>query len=161
MIKDWSKVFSRVRAALMRRGRSEQDAEDLVQEAWVRLACYELEQQVERPEAFLMRAALNLSVDAHRSRAIRGVEVLLDDVVILDAAPGLEEVMLGHERLERLSECLAQLNSKTRDVFLAHRVEGLSYQEIAQRHGMSASSVHKHIAKALLVITNQMEGWYP
>ena len=161
MVIDWPRVFSRVRAALMRRGRSEQDADDLVQEAWVRLACYEREQHVEQPEAFLMRAALNLSIDAYRASATRGEQVMLEDVVILDARPGVEDVLLGRERLLRLSECLAELSDKTRNIFLAHRLEGKSYQEIADHHDMSISSVHKHIAKALLVITGMMEGWYP
>lgn len=143
----------------MRRGRSEQDADDLVQEAWVRLACYEREQRVEQPEAFLMRAALNLSIDAHRATVARGEQVLLEDVVLLDSRPGVEDVLLGRERVARLSECLARLSDRTRDIFLAHRVEGLSYQEIAQRHDISISSVHKHIAKALLVVTTMMEGW--
>lgn len=159
MVKDWSSVFSRVRAALMRRGRSEQDADDLVQEAWVRLACYEQENHVVQPEAFLMRAAINLSIDAHRASAARGEQVLLDEVVLLDGRPGVEDVLLGRERLARVSECLARLSDKTRDIFIAHRIEGMSYQEIARRHGMTVSSVHKHIAKALLLITGLMEGW--
>jgi RNA polymerase sigma factor (sigma-70 family) len=161
MIKDWPSVFSRVRAALMRRGRSEQDADDLVQEAWVRLACYERDHRVEQPEAFLMRAALNLSIDAHRASTVRGEQVLLDDVVLLDGRPGVEDELLGRERVARLSECLARLSDKTRNIFLAHRVDGMTYQEIAKVHGITISSVHKHIAKALLMITSQMKGWYP
>jgi RNA polymerase sigma factor (sigma-70 family) len=161
MIKDWPSVFSRVRSALMRRGRSEQDADDLVQEAWIRLNCYERDQAVERPEAFLMRAALNLSIDAHRARTTRGEEVLLEDVVLVDARPGADEVLLARERLARLSECLARMNEKTRAIFLAHRVDGLSYKEIARHHGLTTSSVEKHIAKAVLLITGWMEGWYP
>jgi RNA polymerase sigma-70 factor (ECF subfamily) len=145
----------------MRRGRSEQDADDLVQEAWVRLACFQREHHVEDPEAFLMRAALNLSIDAHRASAVRGEQVTLEDVVILDARPGVEDVLLNRERLARLSECIAKLNDKTREIFLAHRFEGLSYQQIADKHGMTISAVHKHIAKALLLLTGQMEGWYP
>ncbi len=47
------------RAFGMRRGRSAHDADDLVQEAWVRLACYEREQTVAKPEAFLMRTTFN------------------------------------------------------------------------------------------------------
>jgi len=161
MIDDWSGVFSRVRAALRRRGRSEQDAEDLVQEAFLRLAAYERAQAVEKPEAFLMRTALNLSIDTHRSRKSRGEEVLLEDVVIVDTAPGTEDVMLSRERLQRLSECLARLNEKTRTIFLAHRVDGLTYQEIGRLHGLSVSGVEKHVAKAALLITGWMEGWYP
>jgi len=161
MIKDWTSVFFRVRAALIRRGRLEQDADDLVHEAWIRLACYEREQPVEQPEAFLMRAALNLAIDAHRARATRGDELMLDEVVLVDAAPDAEAVLLARERMARLSICLARLNEKTRDIFLAHRVEGLSYQDIARQHGLTVSSVEKHIAKAMLLLTGWMEGWYP
>lgn len=161
MIRDLPGVFSRVRAALMRRGRSEQDAEDLVQEAWVRLACYERDKPVEQPEAFLMRTALNLSIDAHRARQTRGEEVALDDVVLLDTSPGAEDVLLNRERLVRLGQCLARLNDKTRAIFLAHRLDGTPYQEIARQHGLSVSAVEKHIAKAVLLLTSWMEGWYP
>jgi RNA polymerase sigma-70 factor (ECF subfamily) len=161
MDRDWSGVFSRVRAALMRRGRTEQDADDLVQEAWIRLACYGRDHLVEQPEAFLMRAALNLSIDAHRARETRGEEVQVEDVVLVDATPGAENALLARERLVRLSKCLAQLNDKTRAIFLAHRIDGVSYQEIARRHRLSISAVEKHIAKAVLVITGGMEGWYP
>ncbi len=159
MVKNRQAVFSPVRSALLRRGRSEQDAEDLVQEAWIRLAQYSREQAVVRPEAFLMRAALNLSIDAHRSRASRGEEVCLDDVVLVDARPSAETILLARERIARLSECLGRLNDKTRAIFLAHRVDGMSYQEIARLHGLSVSSVEKHIAKATLLLTTGMEGW--
>lgn len=159
MATNWQAAFSRVRAALVRRGRSLHDADDLVQEAWVRLACYEREQIVAKPEAFLMRTALNLSIDAHRARVSHGVEVLLDEVVLVDSAPGAEAVVLARERLARLSLCLGRLNEKTRDIFLSHRVDGMTYQEIAQRHGLSISTVEKHIAKATLQVTTWMEGW--
>lgn len=161
MIDDWTSVFSKVKAALRRRGRSEHDAEDLVQEAFVRLATYEQERAVDKPEAFLMKTALHLSIDAYRSRASHGEEVLLDDVVIMDTAPGTEDVHLSRERLQRLSACVARMNDKTRSIFLAHRLEGLSYQEIGRLHGLSVSGVEKHVAKAVLIITRWMEGWYP
>ena len=159
MVKNWQGVFSRVRAALMRRGRTEHDADDLVQEAWIRLECYRREQPVDQPEAFLMRAALNLSIDAHRTRKTRGEEVMLEDVVLVDTTPSAETVLLARERLERMSVCLGRLNDKTRAIFLAHRIDGMSYQQIARLHGLSVSSVEKHIAKAMLLITSWMEGW--
>ena len=159
MTPNWQAAFSRVRAALVRRGRSAHDADDLVQEAWVRLVCYEREQTVAKPEAFLMRTALNLSIDAHRARVNHGEEVLLDEVVLIDATPGAEAVVLARERVARLSLCLARLTAKTRDIFLSHRVDGMTYQEIARRHGLSVGTVEKHIAKATLQVTTWMEGW--
>jgi RNA polymerase sigma-70 factor (ECF subfamily) len=156
---NWQAVLSRVRAALVRRGRTEHDAEDLVQEAWMRLASYESEKAVEKPEAFLMRAALNLSIDAYRMRVSHGEQVMIDEVVLIDASPSTEAVVLARERMTRLGAGVARLGDKTREIFLSHRVDGMTYQQIAQRHKLSISTVEKHIAKATLQVTSWMEGW--
>lgn len=161
MVSNWKHILSYLRAVLMRRGRTVHDAEDLVQEAWVRLAMFERREVVVEPEAFLMRAALNLSADAHRTRVHHGEQVLLDDVVLVDTGPSSEARVLAQEQLARLSVCLAALNPKTREIFLAHRHEGLRYEDIARRHGVSVSAVEKHIARAMLELTSGMEGWYP
>jgi DNA-directed RNA polymerase specialized sigma24 family protein len=71
MAVNWQAALARAKAALIRRGRTARDADDLVQEAWIRLARYEREQTVDKPEAFLMRTALNLS-DRRGSPARRG-----------------------------------------------------------------------------------------
>lgn len=125
----------------------------------MRLASYDREHTVERPEAFLMKTALNLSIDAYRTRKSRGEEVLLEDEVIIDIAPGAEDVLLSRERLARLSVCVARLNDKTRAIFLANRLDRLSYQEIGRLHGLSISSVEKRVVTAVLLITAWMEGW--
>lgn len=175
---DWQEVLRKVRGALQRRGRTEHEAEDLVQEAWLRLARYEAGKEqgkgkvgdvgearvagmkpVERPEAFLMRTALNLSIDAHRASVSRGEQVLLEDVVLIDTTPSTEDRLLAKERMDRLVLGLGRLSDKTRDVFLAHRIDGLAYTEIAKLHGISVATVHHHIAKATLRLTSWMEGW--
>lgn len=161
MVKNWQPVLSRIRAALMRRGRSRQDADDLVQEAWIRLASYEQRSSVLEPEAFLMRTALNLSIDDHRTARNHGEQVLLEDVEIVDATPTAETILLARERIVRVSESLASLDAKTRRIFLAHRVDGLSYEQIAKDLRISISAVEKHIAQATLRITRDMEGWWP
>lgn len=83
----------------------------------------------------------------------------MNEVVLVDATPGAEAVLLARERVARLSECLAGLDDRTRKIFLAHRIDGMSYLEIAREHRLSVSSVEKHIAKATLVVTSSMEGW--
>ena len=159
MVNDWRAAFSRVKAALVRRGRTKHDADDLLQEAWIRLAGYERDRPIEKPEPFLMRAALNLSIDAHRMHQNRGEEVLLEDVVLVDVTPSAEAALLAKERVARLGVCLGRLPQKTREIFLAHRVDGLSYQEIARQHNLCVSTVEKHVAKAMLLLTTWMEGW--
>ncbi len=159
MSSDWKSAYRRVKAALMRRGRSEPDADDIVQEAWIRLTLYECEQVIDEPEAFLMRIALNLSIDMHRSRMRHGEEVLLEDVVLVDASATLEDVLLARERVQRLGLGLGRLSDKTRDILIAYRLEGMTYKEIARRYGLSISTVEKHIARATMQLTTWMEGW--
>lgn len=159
MLKNLPPVFFRIRSALMGRGRTEHEADDLVQEAWIRLRTYEHESEVREPDAFLMRTALNLSIDAHRARKIHGLDLELDEGAVVDPAPGTEQVVLSRERIERLSQGLGRLNEKTRDIFMANRIEGLCYREIGERHGLSPSTVEKHVARATLHLTNWMRGW--
>jgi RNA polymerase sigma factor (sigma-70 family) len=157
MAKNWSDVFSRIRAALRRRGRTEHDAEDLVQEAWIRLECASRTKTVDHPEAFLMQTALNLSIDWHRKRQCHGEEVAIEDEILVDTAPGLEESLLARERLHQLVECMSRLDSRTRAILLAHRLEGMSYLQIAEQHRLSVSSVEKYVAKATLQLTSWLE----
>jgi len=159
MVKDWASVFRKVKAALMRRGRTEHDADDLVQDAWLRFDSFQRAQNVDDPDAFLMKVALNLSIDMHRVRRAHGDEVMLEDVVIIDTSPPAEDVLQAKERNERLGVFLGRLTDKTREMFLAHRLEGMTYKEIAQQHGVSVSTVEKHIARASVQLTAWMEGW--
>lgn len=114
---------------------------------------------VANPAAFLMRTALNLSIDAHRAQRAHGEEVAIDDVVLADLAPGVEDVLLGRERLARMSVCLGRLPERTRGIFLAHRLDGRSYTDIARELGISVNAVEKHVTKATLLLTCCMEGW--
>ncbi len=160
LLTNWQDTLARVKGALQRRGRTAHEAEDLVQEAWLRLARYEDERApVEKPEAFLMRTALNLSIDAHRMSVQRGEHLLLEHAVLIDTATSMEAMLLAKERTARLSVGLSRLSQKTRDVFLAHRLDGLPYAEIAALHGISVSTVEYHMAKATLRLTQWMEGW--
>jgi len=155
----WAEVFARVRSALMRRGRTSHEAEDILQESWIKMACYEREHPVKEPAAFLMRTALNLSIDAHRMTVSHGEEVAVEDVVLIDVAPSIDDVVLARERMARLTIGLRRLSPKTRDIFLSYRLEGLTYQEIAARHGLSVSSVEKHVARAMLQLAAWMADW--
>lgn len=163
-VENWQAVFSRVKAALRRRGCTSHDADDLAQEAYLRLLGYQAEHKVARPDAFVMRAALNLSIDAYRVQRSHGESVLLermttDEQALVDPSPTAEATVLARERLARLSASVASLNCKTREIYLAHLVDGMSYQEIATAHGLSVSAVEKRIAKATMAVMRWMEGW--
>jgi RNA polymerase sigma factor (sigma-70 family) len=152
-------ILFRVKRSLVRRGRSFHEAEDLVQDAWVRMASHASSESVVNPEAFLMRTAINLSIDAHRSKLLRGEEVAIDDLPLVDAAPGAEALLLGKERLARMTVCIERLPERTREIFLAHRLDGRSYTDIARELGISIKAVEKQVTKATMLLTSWMEGW--
>jgi RNA polymerase sigma factor (sigma-70 family) len=158
MANEWRMSFTRLTAALRRRGSTDVEAEDIAQEAWLRLDAYRRVRTVEAPEAFLMRTALNLAIDAHRVAQRRGETVALEEAVLVDCSPSAEEVLLARERVARLSACLLRLTPRTRGIFLAHRLEGKTYAQIAQEYGITVSGVERHIAKAIRQVTSGMEG---
>ena len=48
---------------------------------------------------------------------------------------------------------MLKLRPITREIFMAHRLDGLSYAEIADRTGLSVKGVEKHMSKAIAQVT--------
>lgn len=156
---NWKLTFSRVKAALRRRGRTVHEAEDLAQEAWLRMSRHLDGKTVPNPEAYLIRTAINLSIDDHRARSAQGAHAVIDEVVVADVAPGVEDQLLGKERLDRMWQCLERMPDRTRDIFLAHRVADRTYADIGREFGISETVVGKHVTRATTLLACWMEGW--
>jgi len=144
---------------LRRRGATHAEAEDLVQEAVLRLHVYtRAGGEVRDPSGFLARTALNLAVDAHR----RAHGELYDsrpveELNLVDLAPAPEELVAAEQRLQTMKDTLDRLNTRTRQIFFMHRLQGFSYLEIAEQLHISVSAVEKHIASAVTHLTLQRQ----
>lgn len=150
--------FRRLERLLRQRGRTREEAEDLIHDAFLRVKVYCDEGgEVREPEAFLVRTVLNLSRDAH-AREHRHLYVTepVEELGLADPDPGPDEVLAAQQRLEQLKRALDAVNPRTRQVFFLHRLEGLSYAQIADHFDISVSAVEKHIAKAMSVIGRGM-----
>jgi RNA polymerase sigma factor (sigma-70 family) len=53
---------------------------------------------------------------------------------------------------------LEELDERTRDAFILHRLEGMKHAEIAELLGVSVSSVEKYIIKALALLAKRSAG---
>ena len=62
------------------------------------------------------------------------------------------------ERLVRIERALASLPRRTREIFLAHRLDDYSYAKIADITGLSISQVERHMAKAICQIGRYARG---
>ncbi|WP_411818615.1 RNA polymerase sigma factor [Hyphococcus sp. DH-69] len=155
-----SDVLTSVRRALYKRGLASDAVDDLVQEAYRRLEVYKKNQVVERPEGFLVRTAVNLSIDQARQQARNGIAAEpVEEFSIVDEAPGPDEVYDAKQKLERLNEGFQKLDPLTRQMLKAQRLDGERLSTIADRHGMSVSAVEKRIAKGIAILAEWMEGW--
>ena len=154
--------FRRLRMLLLRRGRTREEAEDLIQDAFLKMQEYcERGGQVRQPEGFLVRTVLRLAANARRDahRNLYCEEPVENLTLIVDTTPTPDEVLAGDQCLERMRDVLDAVSRRTRDVFFMQRLDGLSYAQIAQRLGVSISAVEKHIATALAILAdaNQQE----
>jgi len=128
-----------------------QDAADLVQESFARLAVARAKRgtPIERPEAYLSTIASNLLRDRAKIALRRSLawHVPIDEVRVAghDPIAALE----ARDQLKRLQASLARLSPKTRSIFLAHRRDGVSYKDIANQTGLSVKAVERRMSKAI------------
>lgn len=153
-----TQLRDRVRRKIARLTRYDQDTEDLVQEAFLRLRVFEAGHAVQSAEGFLVRAARNLAIDNHRRvRRAPIADQSIDEMEIRDMGAGPDEVFEARERLQRLMAGLDALSPRSRTILLAMRLEGLTQAQVARQEGISVSAVEKHIARAMVFLIDWME----
>jgi RNA polymerase sigma-70 factor (ECF subfamily) len=127
------------------------DVPDLVQESFVKLAHAETvrDEPIAQPEAYLNRIATNLLRNRAKSAAQKA---MAKSIPVEDAgltAPDLVATLEARDLINRTEAALKRLSPKTKDIFLAHRIDGLSYKDIADRLDMSEKGVEWHMTKAI------------
>lgn len=156
---DLADMLAKAKRAVLRRGVAEQDADELVQEAFLRIERYERAQQARSREALLVTAAVNLSIDRHRRESRAPFSPANDLLNIADAAPDPAQVLEQQARLAHARAGLERLPERTRRILLRRRLDGASYAEIAADEGMSIAAVEKQVARATLQLMQWMDGW--
>lgn len=133
---------------------SRDDAEDVIQEAYLRVLRYSVDHGVEDMERLLFSAAKNLAIDSIRRRRARDRTATSYAALEADTQtwPALDEQVYVQQRLSSIETAVALLPERCREVFLLHRVESLSYSQVAARLGISVSAVEKNIARACLLL---------
>lgn len=153
-------ILDKARRVVLRKGVDAQDADDVVQEAYLRVQAYEQGQAVRSREALLITAAVNLSFDQKRRRKhapfVRHAPEHLDAV---DNAPLPDQAYQSQVRLRRLNEGIGRLPERTRRILLSRRLDGKSFKEIAADEAMSVAAVEKQVARATLELMKWMDGW--
>jgi len=149
-------VFFDNREPLLRflraRGAGEQ-AEDLVQEVWLR-ASTPSGGPIANPRSYLFRVAHNLMIDIHRAEVQRRRREQLwsqvngsscDD---LSDEPSAERSLIAQEMLDRAKHVIDDLGEPATTIFRRFRIDGVGQKIIARDLSVSLATVEKHLQKA-------------
>lgn len=137
-----------------------EDAEDVLQDAWLRFASAEVE-QLESPRAYLVTVVTRLALDQLRSARRRREEYvgpwLPEPVLTAEVLP--EELV---ERAESASFAflllLERLNPIERAVVVLHDVFDYSHEEVARMTGRTAAASRQTLRRARLKLARPAPG---
>ena len=129
------------------------EAEDVLQELWLKIDRLEGEGPIADPRAYLFRMADNLMHDRVRANMRRSNrEQAWSDTGYemkgRDETPSPEQALLARQRLRQVELALATLGERTQNIFRRFRIDGETQSRIAQEEGISLSAVEKHLQRA-------------
>jgi RNA polymerase sigma factor (sigma-70 family) len=134
---------------------AENNPEDLVQEAFIKLWNNRKAVPPEKTRAFLFTVANNQMLnDLARKKTVLKYAQHRPKVYTIESPEYLYE---GAEYMDRLQAALESLSEDQRVTFLLNRVEGKKHQEIADILGISRKAVEKRIYTALAIIQEKLE----
>lgn len=126
------------------------DAADLAHDTFLRLmlSWRSAAQLGEEPRALLTHIAKGLVIDHWRRQEVE--RAYLEALANLPApeAPSPETRLLILEALYRIEAMLRDLPARTREIFLMAQLDGMTYQQIADRLGTSLVTVKRHMRTA-------------
>lgn len=156
---DLARLFRDTRGKVLgwirRRVADPAEAEDLLQDTFLRITQRSAPETVEHFEGYLFRTAESVLADRHRRRTVRRADAhveLLGTEDYRDEDADALRALIAKEKLKSVATALMTLPERTRTVFVLRRIEGLRYGEIATRLKVSLSTVEKEMARAVSLL---------
>ena len=151
---------SSLKGFLQRKLGGTDDAEDILQDAYVRLLSSDTDETgLRSPKSFLFTVALNLAIDSirKRQRERKVINLLVGPAKMhgteeFDIASNERPTELQVEdqmRLGRVLDSLRDVSENCRRAFILHKFMDMSYAEVAESLGVTVSMVEKHLSRAL------------
>ena len=140
-----------LRAYIRRLTRDPASAEDLLHDTFARIIAADSWREIDSPTAFAIRTARNVVYDSLRRQKVVAIDFVADvgALGLADDAADPETALVARDELKRLRAIVEALPTQQRRVFTLRKVYGLPPGEIAERLGLSVSTVEKHLVKAV------------
>jgi RNA polymerase sigma factor (sigma-70 family) len=158
MDRQWHQLHGKLKRYLGRILKRPEDVEDIAQEAFVRVLEAGSKGEIHYHKAYLYRTAHNLALNSLARKSNLLVDYMEDfpDPDVFTDNTTLEDSVAAQQRFELFCRTAAELPEQCRRVLVLRKVYGLSQQEVADRLGISISTVEKHLAKGMLRCSARM-----
>lgn len=134
------------------------EIDDVVQDVMLKLHTRDARWDIRFPKRYFYQVVRSTLVDLYRRNRSRCVhhhcELSPETHPRDDLSP--IRILQAREEVRAARAALALLPQRTREIFLAVRLEGQSLKQVAASHGISTSAVEKHITRALNALSAQL-----
>jgi RNA polymerase sigma factor (sigma-70 family) len=143
-----------VRAWLRRTGSVSPDIDDIVQEAYCRLAALDDVGHIGSGRAYFFRTARNIAIERIRRARIVRIDCVteIDALNVVDDEPSPERIVAGRRELRRVQALIEGLPERCRQIFTLRRIHGLSQREVATRLGVTENVVEAQAIRGLRLV---------
>ncbi|MDH1012721.1 sigma-70 family RNA polymerase sigma factor [Pseudomonas nicosulfuronedens] len=142
---------------LRRRLDCHEQAADLAQDTFTRLLGSRRVLDAREPRAYLTTIAKGLMINWFQRQSLERAYLEALAGLPEELAPSPEQRYLVLETLHEIDALLARLPDPVRQAFLLAQIEGLKYEAIAQRLGVSLGSVKRYMQQAFRHCLELME----
>jgi RNA polymerase sigma factor (sigma-70 family) len=162
----------RLRNFIRRRVGDEADAEDILQDVFYELLeAYRLMKPIEQVGAWLYRVARNRIIDRFRKKKPlplsatgepedEGGDRLSLEELLPSPDAGPEASYARSILLEELDAALEDLPEEQREVFVAHEINGISFQQLSAETGVGVSTLLSRKHRAVLHLRRRLQSIY-
>lgn len=152
MDQQWHHLHKRLKRYLGRFLKRPEDAEDIAQEACLRVLEAASKGEIRYQQAYLFRTAHNLALSSlalKSNQIVDSMEEITDQDALAESGM-LEDQVADQRRFELFCRATTELPEQCRQVLVLRKVYGYSQQEVALRLGITVSTVDKHLVKGLV-----------
>lgn len=135
--------------------RNAETADDILQDAWLRLADGERIREVQRPVSYCCQVVRNLALDHCRRQALEATYRTYDievESLEVPAAATPHKTLCNLGVLQAIECALSKLPERTRRVHELYRIQGLTQRQIAEHMGCALGLVNGLLADAARAI---------
>lgn len=130
--------------------RRSQEAEDVVQEAFVRVIEAQRDREIRAPKAYLYQTARNLALAEVSKKSFKLTDAMGDILPESDLliTASMEEQFEVSENFEIFCRAIRSLPVKCRRAYVLCRVYGFSQKEVADHMGVTTKAIEGHLTRA-------------